>query len=129
APARVAQQHVDRVRPQDGDREVGIAVAVEVGRLDALGRGADRDRGGLRGEPVVGGIAQEHGDRAAVEVGDGEVRLPVAVEVGGDDVARGGARRVGRLQREAAAPVAQVGDDVVAVVTGGGDVRAPVAVE
>jgi hypothetical protein len=130
ASARVAQEHVDGVRPEHGDREVGIAVAVEVGRLDALRRGPDWDRRGLRREAVVGGIAQEHGDRAAVEVGDGDIRLPVAVEVGGHDVARRGAGGVGgTLLGEAAAPVAEVGDHVGVAVARGGDVRAPVAVE
>ena len=35
------------------------AVAVEVRRIDALGCGADRDRGGLRRETGVGGVAKE----------------------------------------------------------------------
>ena len=115
AAARIAQQHVDRVRPEHGHGDVGQTVAVEVGRLDALGRGADRDRRGLRGEAVVARVAQEHGHRAGAEVGDGQVRAPVAVEVGGHDVARAWRRWGWVPSCVKPVPVLHVGEDGGAV--------------
>ncbi len=131
ATGRLAAQHGDRSGAVGGDREVTPPVAVEVGRGDPERAVGNRDRGALQREARVPGVAQQHGHRVGVGLGDGEVVAAAAVEVGGDDAEGPEADRdVRRLGREAgAARAAQQDRDAVRAGVRDGEVGQRVAVE
>ena len=102
------------VLPDHG--EVTITVAVEVGRGDPVGPGADRIHG-LRPEGAVA-VVEQHAHVAGLppEVREGEVEVAVTVEVGERQPRRAVASQVGG-SREGAVPVVEVEvDDVVGEV-------------
>src|SRR5262249_41094083 len=106
-----------------GGDDVEVAVAVEVGRGQVVGLGADV-AGRVRQHEGAVGVAQVDADAADRLVGGRQVDLGVVVEVcGGDGVGLGGGRvrGGGGVQvevagvREGAVAVAQKDADVVAV--------------
>src|SRR5262249_35047086 len=111
------------------DSQVGVAVAVEVGRhQEARVAGGVAGRGEGRRGCAGGGAVEQDGDVVAAVVAGGDVRLAVLVEVGGDHplgVAADG--HVGA--REAACAVGQEHAAGVRAVVGGDEVGVAVAVE
>src|SRR6185437_5380168 len=114
----------DRHGPAEltGDREVELAIAVQVGDGDPVGNEPSGERRSRRLCEAAPAVAEQDGDAgakaeraAALDVRDDEVELLVAVEVCGDDVpgtVSGRDRRSGRLLEPARAVSEQDRDRV-----------------
>ncbi|MCY1006164.1 hypothetical protein OV079_11440 [Nannocystis pusilla] len=122
AAVAVAEQHLDRPGVGDRDRDVEVAVVIEVGDRQVARAGADAERR-VGDEPAddrhgAGGLADDH-----------ELGGTGGVEIGGDEAARAVADGdpLGLGQRSPA--LAAEDGDLGAAGQGGGDVEAAVAVE
>src|SRR5439155_4943252 len=88
----VAQHHRHRVVTAVGDRQVQLAVRVQVAGGEPARTGADAVALRIREGAVA--LAQEHAYRARVRVGHGQVGAPVPVEVRHDYGSRFGTNGV-----------------------------------
>ncbi len=106
----IAEQNVHaRVEHRVGRDQVQQPVTVHVGRGDGNGPAVGRE-GAAGGEASVA-APQQNGDTLAPVARDGEIRLPVVVEVGDHDRARTGGQRVAGADAECSVAMSELDSD------------------
>ena len=135
--SRRVEKHAHGVGTGIGDGEVRLAVAVEVANRDRAGISPSGERGlvgkrrrrGARGRRV-----EKHAHGIGIEIGDGEVRLAVAIEIANRDgggISPSGERGLVGIRRRRGARGRRVEQHAHGIGTeiGDGEVRLAVAVE
>jgi hypothetical protein len=123
----VVEEHGDAARAHLGERvrghEVDVAVAVDV-------RQGDEDRAGSGGDHIrlpEGAVSRPREDEHLEEAGEGDVEVPVAIEVGERESAAIGGREEGRmLLREVPSRLLREKDHSLGAPAG--QVRVPIAI-
>ena len=84
----IAQQNREVRRSRVGHDQIGVAVAVEVGNRNVIGRRATRKRRIGRRREASFAVAEKHHKRAVLDVGNDHVGPVIAIEVGGSNRSR-----------------------------------------
>ena len=113
----------------DGQREVDVAVTVQVGRNDLRGTAAEPPR--VAGREAARAVPDQHPDLVRVAVCHGEIRLAVGVQIRrldlGRTVAGGDGRAGGRV--EPTRTVSEQHREVIGPLVPDGEIHVAVAVE
>ena len=123
----VALQHRDPARPRVGDRQIGLAVPIEVSDRDEERTTVHREAS-RRLERAIA-VAEQHDNRVGSGVGDGQIRPAVAIEVAGGHGAWANTCPNGHGRLKRSVTVAEEQCDGVASGVGNGQIRPAVPVE